>query len=188
MWWLYFDTSAEAGSKTISSSHDPGKLARLVYTYIHLFIVGGIIVAAVADEFVLHHPTGHSDFKTIVSALGSTALYLVGNLLFKWTITGRLPVSHVAGLVAVAVLGVCGVAFPAVSALPRRVGAAHSRRCVGAAVSASAGEVTRKILVREVRRFKPQRHILSRKAWLPQYQPRLRVFCNPVVRRGAFLR
>ena len=63
MWWLYFDTSAAAGSKTISSSHDPGKLARLVYTYIHLFIVGGIIVAAVADEFVLHHPTGHSDFK-----------------------------------------------------------------------------------------------------------------------------
>ncbi len=104
MWWLYFDTSAEAGSKTISSSHDPGKLARLVYTYIHLFIVGGIIVAAVADEFVLHHPTGHSDFKTIVAVLGGTALYLVGNLLFKWAITGRLPVSHVAALAAVAVL------------------------------------------------------------------------------------
>ena len=104
MWWLYFDTSAEAGSKRISSSHDPGKLARLVYTYIHLFIVGGIIVAAVADEFVLHHPTGHSDFKTIVAGLGATALYLVGNLLFKWAITGRLPISHVVGLFAVAVL------------------------------------------------------------------------------------
>jgi low temperature requirement protein LtrA len=104
MWWLYFDTSAETGSRTISSSRDPGKLARLVYTYIHLFIVGGIIVAAVADEFVLHHPTGHADVKTIVAALGATALYLVGNLLFKWTISGRLPVSHVAGLAAVAVL------------------------------------------------------------------------------------
>ncbi len=104
MWWLYFDTSAEAGSKTISSSHDPGKLARLAYTYIHLFIVGGIIVAAVADEFVLHHPTGHSDFKTIVTALGAIALYLVGNLLFKWTIAGRVPLSHIAGLFAVAVL------------------------------------------------------------------------------------
>ena len=104
MWWLYFDTIAETGSKTISSSRDPGKLARLVYTYIHLFIVGGIIVAAVADEFVLHHPTGHSDFKTIVTTLGATALYLVGNLLFKWAIRGRLPVSHLAGLVAVAVL------------------------------------------------------------------------------------
>ena len=83
---------------------DPGKLARLVYTYIHLFIVGGIIVAAVADEFVLHHPTGHSDFKTVVAALGATALYLVGNLLFKWTIAGKLPVSHMVGLIAVAML------------------------------------------------------------------------------------
>ncbi len=104
MWWLYFDTGAAAGSKTISSSQDPGKLARLVYTYIHLFIVGGIIVAAVADEFVLHHPTGHSDFKTVVAALGATALYLVGNLLFKWTIAGKLPVSHLVGLLAVAML------------------------------------------------------------------------------------
>jgi low temperature requirement protein LtrA len=112
MWWLYFDTSAAAGSRTISSSYDPGKLSRVVYTYIHLFIVGGIIVAAVADEFVLHHPTGHSDFKTVVAALGSTALYLVGNLLFKWTIAGKLPVSHVAGLVAVAMLAPVAPHFP----------------------------------------------------------------------------
>jgi low temperature requirement protein LtrA len=104
MWWLYFDTGAAAGSKTISSSHDPGKLARLVYTYIHLFIVGGIIVAAVADEFVLHHPTGHADFKTVLAALGANALYLAGNLLFKWTITGKVPVSHIVGLIAVTML------------------------------------------------------------------------------------
>ena len=63
MWWLHFDTSAEAGSETISRSSDPGRLARLSYTYIHLFIVAGVIVSAVADEFVLAHSLGHTEGK-----------------------------------------------------------------------------------------------------------------------------
>ena len=101
MWWLYFDTSAEAGSQTISHADDPGRIARLAYTYIHLFLVAGIVVAAVADEFVLAHPLGHSDAKTVITVLGSTALYLIGNMLFKWAIVGRLRMSH---LVAIGVL------------------------------------------------------------------------------------
>jgi len=32
MWWLYFDTTAEAGSHVIASSDEPGRLARLAYT------------------------------------------------------------------------------------------------------------------------------------------------------------
>jgi low temperature requirement protein LtrA len=36
--------------------------------------------------------------------LGATALYLVGNLLFKWTIAGKLPISHLVGLLAVTMM------------------------------------------------------------------------------------
>ena len=61
MWWLYFDTTAEVGTKRIAASHDPGRIARLAYTYIHLLLVAGIIVCAVADEFVLGHADGHTD-------------------------------------------------------------------------------------------------------------------------------
>lgn len=103
MWWLYFDTSAEAGSETISQSSDPGRLARLSYTYVHLFIVAGIIVSAVADEFVLAHPLGHAETKTAIAVLGSTAIFLIGNMFFKWTIAGKVPLSHPVG-VAVLVL------------------------------------------------------------------------------------
>ena len=104
MWWLYFDTSAEFGSTVISTSGDPGRLARLAYTYIHLFMVAGVIVSAVADEFVLAHPTGHTDVKTAVSVLGGTALYLIGITLFKWAIAGRFPMSHLIALTALALL------------------------------------------------------------------------------------
>jgi low temperature requirement protein LtrA len=99
MWWLYFDTSAEAASETISRSQDPGKLARLSYTYVHLLIVAGIIVSAVADEFVLAHPLGHTDAKTMIAVLASGAIFLAGNMLFRWTISGTLPWSHLSGIV-----------------------------------------------------------------------------------------
>jgi low temperature requirement protein LtrA len=98
MWWLYFDTSAGVGSETISASTDPGQLARLAYTYVHLFLVAGIIVAAAADEFVLTHPLGDADRKTTVAVLGGAGLYLIGNALFKWAIAGRIPVSPAIGV------------------------------------------------------------------------------------------
>src|SRR5215470_8509657 len=56
MWWIYFHKGAEAGSEKLSKSAESGRLARLAYTYLHMPIVGGIILAAVADELVLKHP------------------------------------------------------------------------------------------------------------------------------------
>jgi low temperature requirement protein LtrA len=67
MWWIYFHAGAEAGSEQISNSSEPGRLGRLAYTYLHMPIVAGIIVTAVADELVLTHPGGHSDLKTVLN-------------------------------------------------------------------------------------------------------------------------
>ena len=106
MWWLYFNTAAEVGTERISHSDDPGRLARLAYTYLHLFLVAGIILAAVADELVLHHPAGHSSTGTVISVLGSVGLYLIGNLLFKRIVVGRTPFSHVTGIVALGITAV----------------------------------------------------------------------------------
>jgi low temperature requirement protein LtrA len=104
MWWIYFDTGHERGSAYIASASDPGRQARLAYTYLHLPIVAGIIVAAVADELVLAHPTGHAEAGAIVAILGSPALFLLGTALFKSTIAGRFPLSHLVGFVLLALL------------------------------------------------------------------------------------
>src|SRR5262249_29216139 len=89
MWWIYFNIGAERGSRRISQSSDPGRLARLAYTYMHLPLVAGIIVSAVGDELVLAHPTGHTDFKTAATTFGGPVLYLIGNLMFKRTTAER---------------------------------------------------------------------------------------------------
>lgn len=99
MWWIYFNIGAERASKRISNSSDPGALARLAYTYLHLPLVAGIIVCAVADELVLAHPEGHTDAKTAMVLLGGPGLYLLGNLLFKRATTAnRRGLSHMVGL------------------------------------------------------------------------------------------
>src|SRR6195256_2491136 len=104
MWWIYFHKGAEAGSELISKSSESGRLARLAYTYLHMPIVAGIILSAVADELVLKHPADHSDLKTVLSAIGGPLLFLLGTILFKHTIRGWLQLSHGVGIVALGIL------------------------------------------------------------------------------------
>jgi low temperature requirement protein LtrA len=104
MWWIYFNIGAERGSRQIASSADPGRQARVGYTYFHIPLVAGIVVAAVADELTLAHPMGHSEAGAIAAVLGGPALYLIGNLLFKRTVYGRFPLSHLVGLALLAAL------------------------------------------------------------------------------------
>jgi low temperature requirement protein LtrA len=98
MWWVYFHLGAEAGSEHIAQAEDSGRLARLAYTYLHLPIVAGIVVSAVGDELLLAHPMGHSGAKEMLSMIGGPLLYLVGVILFKYTIRGLLQLSHLVGI------------------------------------------------------------------------------------------
>ena len=104
MWWIYFHKGAEAGSEKISKSAQSGRLARSAYTYLHMPIVAGIILSAVADDLVLAHPDGHSDLRTVACAVGGPLLFLVGTILFKHNIRGFLQLSHGAGIVALGAL------------------------------------------------------------------------------------
>ncbi len=99
MWWLYFDRGAVAGHHRIAHSAEPGRSARIAYTYLHLPIVAGIVLSAVADELVLAHPS-HLDTAGLAVALGGPALFLIGVGAFKWVSRDRVrpPLSHLVGL------------------------------------------------------------------------------------------
>lgn len=99
MWWIYFDLGAERGSRSIRQSADPGRTARIAYTYLHLLIVAGIIVSAVGDELSLAHPHAVAETGQVAVLLGGPALYLLGNALFKQAVNRTsLPLSHLVGL------------------------------------------------------------------------------------------
>jgi low temperature requirement protein LtrA len=98
MWWIYFHIGAERGSRAFAGSHDPGRVARNVYTYFHIPIVAGIVVCAVADELTITHPSGHMEADAAAVLLGGPALYLAGNVLFKRASAKYYPLSHLVGL------------------------------------------------------------------------------------------
>ncbi|RON53340.1 low temperature requirement protein A [Pseudomonas frederiksbergensis] len=99
MWWVYFDSGAERAHHRIAHSTDPGRQARIAYTYLHALIVAGVIVSAVADELVLMHPEHASD-AGILAIIAGPWLFLLGNALFKWVMADRRlpPLSHLVGL------------------------------------------------------------------------------------------
>jgi low temperature requirement protein LtrA len=107
MWWLYFDRGFAAGHHRIAQAADPGRHARFAYTYLHLPIVAGIVLCAVADELVLAHPD-HVSNAAMVVMLGGPALYLAGVGAFKWACRDLPlpPLSHLVGLGLLALLAV----------------------------------------------------------------------------------
>jgi low temperature requirement protein LtrA len=107
MWWIYFDTGAERARHLMTHAQDPGRHARIAYTYMHVPIIAGILLSAVADELVIAHPD-HGEGMTTAIILSGTALYLSGNALFKWVTNQRRgpPLSHLIGLGLLACLSV----------------------------------------------------------------------------------
>lgn len=98
MWWIYFDTGAEHGSRHIATSADPGRLARIVYTYVHAALIAAVILGAVGDEMTLHEPGAPAWGAALAVTLAAPVLYLLANLAFKAVVMGRPPLSHLVGL------------------------------------------------------------------------------------------
>lgn len=104
MWWIYFSAHAEAASEAIAASADPGRIARLAYTFLHIPLVAGIIVVAAGDELALAHALGHVEPSTAIVLLGGPALFLLGALLFKFSVFAVWSPTRLTGLVLLAAL------------------------------------------------------------------------------------
>ena len=88
LWWLYFGATAERARVTMSTYDDPGRLARDAYTYLHLPIVAGIIATAVGNDLLIAEPHHALHGVGLAMILGGPALYLLGESLFAWRMTG----------------------------------------------------------------------------------------------------
>ncbi len=98
MWWIYFHIGHKRGTHQIEHSDNPGALGRLAYSYLHIPIVAGIVLGAVASERAIAHPHDPAHWPHIAVTYAGLALYLLGNGLFKWVSAPYFPLSHLIGL------------------------------------------------------------------------------------------
>lgn len=111
MWWIYFDRGAARGAEHIEHHAEPGRIARNAFTYLHMPIVAGIVITAVADAILLANPEGPTSLRLILFQSVGLLVYVLGVGFFKSYSSdrGNFPVSHTAGLgvIAVASLVAC---------------------------------------------------------------------------------
>jgi low temperature requirement protein LtrA len=112
MWWVYFHIGEGRGARLITTHDDPGRIARVGYTYLHAPIVGGIVLAAVGDDILMKHATDAAGMKEVAALVGGPALYLAGLAAFKRLSLGNLPLSHLAGLVLLGLLAMLAGGMP----------------------------------------------------------------------------
>ncbi|SHG14151.1 low temperature requirement protein A [Dysgonomonas macrotermitis] len=103
MWWIYFDSSSEAGAKKIMKVDNPGLLG-LKYHSIHVILVGALILCAVGDELVVNHPLGHMTGGAIFVVIVGPIIYLIANMVYKWFTCRIIAKSHIIAIVSLAIL------------------------------------------------------------------------------------
>jgi low temperature requirement protein LtrA len=108
LWWLYFGATAEHARAKMSTCDDPGRLARDAYTYLHLPIVAGIIATAVGNDLLIAEPNHALHGVGLAMMLGGPALFLLGESLFRWRMTGTTNVTRLAVAGLVVLLGLIG--------------------------------------------------------------------------------
>jgi low temperature requirement protein LtrA len=99
LWWLYFGQVATVAVRRMAAAEVPGQLGRDAYTYLHLPIVAGILLAAVGDELVIAHPGDELGTAGALVTLGGAALYLLGVAAFGARVGRHQPWTRMAAAV-----------------------------------------------------------------------------------------
>jgi low temperature requirement protein LtrA len=115
LWWLYFDTVATVAERRLElASADRTQLARDGYTYLHVVLVAGVILAAVGDELVIAHPTSVLPTSEIAVVVAGPAVYLLGHVLFRLRMAGSVSWRRLLGALACVALAALGPFVPAI--------------------------------------------------------------------------
>src|SRR4051794_10089298 len=115
LWWLYFTSVAARAEHALAEAADRTLLARDAYTYGHVLIVAGIILAAVGDEIVIAHPTEELSSAELIAVVGGPVLYLLAHVVLRLRVTGAISRRRLGGALACVAAGVLGSVLPAVA-------------------------------------------------------------------------
>ncbi|MDX6692218.1 MAG: hypothetical protein QOG15_3675 [Solirubrobacteraceae bacterium] len=115
-WWLYFDEVAERSQARLAAAGEQrGVLARDAFTYLHIPIVAGIIVAAAGDALVIARPTSTPPADQLAVLVVGSSLYILGLVAFELRMTGSVAPTRLIAAVVVIALGPLGTLMPLVA-------------------------------------------------------------------------
>jgi low temperature requirement protein LtrA len=107
LWWAYFDVVAIVGERKLRAAapREQVLMARDSYTYLHMPIVGGIVVFAIGVKQTLAHLSAHLHPVPATALCGGVALYLIALSAFKRRNIGSFNVPRlVAAAIALALI------------------------------------------------------------------------------------
>ena len=104
LWWAYFDRVAAAAEHRLSTHDEPVLAAADAYSYLHLLLVAGIIIAAIGLKTAVGHPADALGDGPRLALAGGVALYLLGHAAFVLRLLGELQVGKIVAAVACAVV------------------------------------------------------------------------------------
>ena len=120
MWWVYFDVVAIVSAQRLGDAEEgrvQNALARDSYSYIHLFLVAGIVLTAFGLKVTIGHTGEDLQWVSAFALLGGVATYLGGMVVFRYrqrkTLNRNKPVAAIVMLLLVPV----ATAIPALATL-----------------------------------------------------------------------
>ena len=103
LWRIYFHRAGHLLAEALRVARSPGQLGAST-AQTHLFIVLGVLTAAVGYELVIAHPFDRAQPSWLLFVVGGPLLFLVARARFEYEIFGRVSLSRVVGPVALALL------------------------------------------------------------------------------------
>lgn len=127
LWWAYFDVTSLLAARTLSAlpSGERPRLAHYGYTYLHLPLIAGVLLAALGLKQVLAYvgDTAHHHLADPLAGIGlyalygGVALYLLAHVAFKRYMMRLLNLPRVVVAATLLVLILCATRLPALAAL-----------------------------------------------------------------------
>jgi len=119
MWWLYFDVVALVAERKFDSltGRKQTDMARDSYSYIHLFMVFGIVLVALGLKKTLLDIEAPLKVIVSVALFGGMALYLLAHVAFRLRNIGTLNVQRLVVSVLLIALIPVGALLPSLTSL-----------------------------------------------------------------------
>ncbi len=103
VWWLYFGTSGKEATLAISRSDDQGRMGARFH-YLHVILIGGIIVMAVGNDLTMESPEQTTGLLHSLVLCAGPVIFLAGSAFYKKTVYGKIPAPHLAGAVVLCLI------------------------------------------------------------------------------------